>query len=95
MSRRAHTPSWDANEPVATRLARNVIGRSLLVGTEVMIGLLLLPFNLAHLGRSEYGLWLLTASVTNYFSVLDLGYGGALVKFVAQYRSLREARAIN
>lgn len=78
-----------------TRLARNVAARSFMVVVEVAIGLVLLPFNLAHLGKAEYGLWLLTASVTRYFSVLDLGYGGALVKYIAQYRSLRQARAIN
>jgi O-antigen/teichoic acid export membrane protein len=86
---------WTGSDAVASRVARNVFGRSVMVATEVLIGLVLLPFNLTHLGKAEYGLWLLTASVTNYFSILDLGYGGALVKFVAQYRSLRQARAIN
>jgi O-antigen/teichoic acid export membrane protein len=38
---------------------------------------------------------MLTASVTSYFSVLDLGYSGALVKFVAQYRAKRDNRALN
>ena len=38
---------------------------------------------------------MLTASITVYFSVLDLGYGGALVKFMAQYRAQRDARALN
>ena len=33
--------------------------------------------------------------MTIYFSVLDLGYGGAMVKFVAQYRAHRDARALN
>ena len=33
---------------------------------------------------------MLTASITAYFSVLDLGYSGALVKFVAQYRAKRD-----
>lgn len=95
MNEPEQTDAWVGKEPAAIRVARNVAGRSLLVLTEVIVGLTLLPFNVAHLGKSEYGLWLLTASVTNYFSVLDLGYGGALVKFVAQYRSLRQPRAIN
>src|SRR5262249_15364499 len=47
------------------------------------------------LGKAGYGLWVLTASITAYFSVLDLGYSGALVKFVAQYRARRDARALN
>ncbi len=76
-------------------VARNVSTRYLAIITEMAIGLLVLPFNVEHLGKSAYGLWMLTASVTAYFSVLDLGYSGALVKFVAQYRARRDVRALN
>ena len=38
---------------------------------------------------------MLTASLTTYFSVLDLGFGGSIVKFVAQYRAKRDARGLN
>jgi O-antigen/teichoic acid export membrane protein len=76
-------------------VARNVSTRYLAVAVEAVVGIVLLPFNIAHLGPSAYGLWMLTASVMTYFSVLDLGYGGALVKFVAQYRARRDVRALN
>ena len=76
-------------------VARNVSTRYLAIAVEAILGLVVLPFNIAHLGQSAYGLWMLTASVTAYFSVLDLGYGGALVKFVAQYRARRDVRALN
>jgi O-antigen/teichoic acid export membrane protein len=76
-------------------VARNVSTRYLAIGIEAALGLLILPYNVAHLGQSAYGLWMLTASVTLYFSVLDLGYSGALVKFVAQYRARRDIRALN
>jgi O-antigen/teichoic acid export membrane protein len=76
-------------------VARNVSTRYLAIGTEMAIGLLLLPFNVWRLGASSYGLWMLTASITAYFSVLDLGYSGALVKFVAQYRAKRDVQALN
>ena len=56
---------------------------------------MVLPFNVAHLGTAGYGLWMLTASVTAYFSVLDLGYSGALVKFVAEYRARHDDAALN
>ena len=56
---------------------------------------MLLPFNVHHLGQSAYGLWMLTASMTTYFSVLDLGFGGAIVKFVAQYRARRDVNGLN
>jgi O-antigen/teichoic acid export membrane protein len=74
---------------------RNVATRYLSVFAEMVIGLLTLPFNLAHLGTEAYGLWMLTAGVTIHFSILDLGYGGAMVKFIAQYRAHRNARALN
>jgi O-antigen/teichoic acid export membrane protein len=76
-------------------LARNLSTRYLAIAAEIALGLITLPFNLSHLGKSAYGLWTLTASVTAYFSVLDLGYSGALVKFVAQYRTRRDPRALN
>jgi O-antigen/teichoic acid export membrane protein len=76
-------------------LARNLSTRYLAIGAEIALGLVTLPFNIAHLGKSGYGLWTLTASVTAYFSVLDLGYSGALVKFVAQYRARRDGHALN
>jgi O-antigen/teichoic acid export membrane protein len=69
--------------------------RYLAIFIDGLIGLVLLPFNVAHLGQSAYGLWALTASVTAYFGVLDLGYGGALVKFIAQYRAWRDRSALN
>jgi O-antigen/teichoic acid export membrane protein len=76
-------------------VARNVSTRYLAIVIEAIVGLLVLPFNIAHLGTAAYGLWMLTASVTTYFSVLDLGYAGALVRFVAQYRAKRDSRALN
>jgi O-antigen/teichoic acid export membrane protein len=76
-------------------VARNVSTRYLAIVVEAVLGLVVLPFNVAHLGQSAYGLWMLTASITAYFSVLDLGYSGALVKFVAQYRAKRDYEALN
>jgi O-antigen/teichoic acid export membrane protein len=89
-----HDPIWGSDQPLIT-IARNLFTRYLMVFADTLIGLFMLPFNVSHLGKEAYGLWLLTASITAYFSLLDLGYGGALVKFVAQYRAWRDARAIN
>jgi O-antigen/teichoic acid export membrane protein len=87
-------PIWGAHQPLVT-IARNLFTRYMMIFADTLIGLFMLPFNVSYLGKDAYGLWLLTASITAYFSVLDLGYGGALVKFVAQYRAWRDARAIN
>jgi O-antigen/teichoic acid export membrane protein len=76
-------------------VTRNLSTRYLAIVAEMAVGLLVLPFNVAHLGKAAYGLWVLATSITAYFSVLDLGYSGALVKFVAQYRAKRDFRALN
>jgi len=76
-------------------IARNVGTRYLAIAAEMLIGLVMLPFNLRHLGQEAYGLWMLTAGLTIHFSVLDMGYGSAVVKFIAQYRAQRDGRALN
>jgi O-antigen/teichoic acid export membrane protein len=90
-------PAWQGstNDRPLHTLVRNISTRYLSVFAEMAIGLITLPFNLHHLGAEAYGLWMLTAGVTIHFSILDLGYGGAMVKFIAQYRAHKDARAIN
>ena len=79
----------------ARAVTRNLSTRYLAIIAEMVVGLVVLPFNISHLGKSAYGLWMLTTSITAYFSVLDLGYSGALVKFVAQYRAKHDTRGLN
>ena len=86
---------WGNDDGQLVTVARNVTTRYLAIGMDALIGLMLLPFNVHHLGREAYGLWMLTASMTTYFSVLDLGFGGAVVKFAAHYRARRDARGLN
>ena len=96
MSERPAIPSWSADsDGTLVTVARNLSTRYLVLFVELLIGLVMLPFNLAHLGAEQYGLWILVGSATLHFSLLDLGYGGATVKFIAQYRAHRNARALN
>ena len=57
--------------------------RYLLLGVNIAIGVFLMPYTVQHLGTAEYGLWMLVASMTAYFNLLDLGYGNGLVRHVA------------
>ena len=81
--------------PTTKLIFQNVSMNYLVTGTELLIGIFMLPFNVRHLGQSAYGLWVLVASVTVYFSMLDLGYGVAQVRFAAKYRAQGDARALN
>jgi O-antigen/teichoic acid export membrane protein len=85
----------DVDDRQLMTVARNVSTRYLAILTDAVIGLLMLPFNVHALGPSAYGLWMLTASMTTYFSVLDLGFGGSIVRFVAHYRARRDADGLN
>jgi O-antigen/teichoic acid export membrane protein len=89
-------PVWSSNaDGTLVTVARNLTTRYLVLALELSLGLVLLPFNLHHLGAAQYGLWILVGGVTTHFSLLDLGYGGSTVKFIAQYRAHRNARALN
>jgi O-antigen/teichoic acid export membrane protein len=88
-------PFGDTRESVFESVARNVGTRYLVILVDGAIGLVLLPFNVHHLGQAAWGLWMLTASLNAYFSVLDLGYGGSITRFVALYRARRDVRGLN
>ena len=79
----------------AKLIFQNVSVNYLVTGVEVLIGIFMLPFNVRHLGQSAYGLWVLVASVTVYFSMLDMGYGVAQVRFAAKYRAQGDTKALN
>lgn len=85
---------WSEHHQTRT-VALNVGGRYAVIGIELLLGLVMLPFNTRHLGASEYGLWMLAASFVAYFPVLDLGYGAGMERFVAHYRRRRDAAAIS
>jgi len=48
------------------------------------------PEVLRVLGEAGFGLWVLAAALIGYGSLLDLGIGGAITKFVAEYRARSE-----
>lgn len=94
LSSRSKDP-WGAEHHQLSLVARTVTMDYLATFVELLIGVFMLPFNTSYLGQSAYGLWVLTASVTIYFSMLNLGYAEALVKFVAQFRAQRDASGLN
>lgn len=86
---------WYHAESALVALARNLASRYVLIAVNILIGMVMLRYNMRELGVEIYGLWMLAASVTAYFTVLDMGYGSAVVRFVAEFRTRRDARALN
>ncbi len=52
-----------------------------------VIALAYTPFMLRMMGQSEYGLYSLVASVVAYLTVLDFGFGNAIVRYTSKYRA--------
>ena len=71
------------------------ITRYLLLAVNIGIGLVLMPFTVRHLGTADYGLWMLVASLTYYFQLLDLGYGSGIVRQVTAADAHQDAERVN
>lgn len=54
------------------------------------------PIILNRLGSSEYGLWVFLSifSVSGYFSLLDLGFQGAAIKYVAEFLATNQRQRL-
>ena len=50
----------------------------------ILVSLVYVPIMLRVMGQSEYGLYSLVASVIAYLSVLDMGFGNAMIRFVSK-----------
>jgi O-antigen/teichoic acid export membrane protein len=81
------SPVWNVMTGTATKY--------LLLGINVGLGIALMPFTVRHLGTAEYGLWMLVASLTYYFQLLDLGYGNGLVRHIADRDARGDIAGIN
>ena len=61
---------------------------SIIVST--LVQLLYTPFLIQNLGQSEYGLYSLVSSIIGYLTVLDLGFGNAIIVYTAKYRTQKK-----
>ena len=57
---------------------------SIIIST--LVQLLYTPLLIRMLGQSEYGLYSLVSSIIGYLTVLDLGFGNAIVVYTSKYR---------
>lgn len=59
-----------------------------ILALNIVVGLIYTPFMLKHMGQSEYGLYSLASSVVGYLTILDFGFGNAIIRYTAKYRAL-------
>src|ERR671918_2474196 len=88
-------PSSRSSARAARNLLTGTATKYVLLAVNIATGIVLMPFTIEHLGKAQYGLWLLIASMTYYFQLLDLGYGSGLVRHITEADARRDERAVN
>jgi len=76
-------------------LVAGTVTKYMLLVFNIAAGAVLMPFTVAHLGRSQYGLWMLVASMTTYFQLLDIGYGNGVVRHLVEADARNDVDEVN
>lgn len=58
-----------------------------IIALNTLVGLAYTPYMLRCLGKSEYGLYSLVASIIAYLTILDFGFGNAIIRYTAKFRA--------
>src|SRR4051794_30859059 len=79
----------------AKGIAQNVVWNCAGMAANLLAGFVVVPYLVRRLGQTNYGLWILVASFTNYFSLLDLGIRAAVGRQVAFYKAKGDVGGFN
>lgn len=60
----------------------------------VIAGLIYTPWMVSKIGKADYGLYTLATSIVAYFA-MDFGFGGAISKYIAEFRAEHQEDKIN
>jgi O-antigen/teichoic acid export membrane protein len=72
---------------ISRSILKNTLSGYLKFLVPFAIGMLLTPFIIQHIGIAAYGLWALVLSTTGFFALMDLGFGQAIVRYVAMNKA--------
>lgn len=64
-----------------------VVLNYIIIGLNALVGLLYTPYMLRMMGQSEYGLYSLVTSVIAYLTIMDFGFGNAVIRYTARFRA--------
>ena len=57
-----------------------------------VIGIVMTPFILNHLGKAEYGIYLTIGALVGTISLLDFGLNNTVVRFIAKYKAEKDRK---
>ena len=69
----------------STRLTKNVLYNVVSQVVPLLVAIIVLPLLIHGLGKDRYGVLTLSWTILGYFTVFDMGLGGATTKYVASY----------
>lgn len=76
-------------------LVINAVSNWVPLGVNFVIGFLLTPYLIAHLGKGNYGVWVLVGSLLGYYGLLRLGVGAGIMRYVPFYIGRDDNRSTN
>ena len=62
------------------------------LGVNMIIGFILTPLLIAHLGTGDYGIWILVGSFLGYYGLLRLGVSSGIMRYVPFYTGRDDLR---
>src|SRR4051812_29709006 len=77
------------------RFTTSAVWSSVSVMANVVIGILLAPYILRHLGDERYGVWALTFSLLEYLWFFDLGFMSAIANLCTRYVATGNREKLN
>ena len=62
-----------------------VILSYVVVALNMLVGVAYTPFLIRMLGQSEYGLYSIVYTVISYLTIMDMGFGNAIIIYTSRY----------
>ena len=69
------------------QMKSGVILNYAIFGLNALVGIVYTPFMLNMLGKNEFGIYSLAGSIVAYLSILDLGFGNAVIRYTSKFRA--------
>lgn len=68
-----------------SQVKAGVILSYVVIVLNILVGIIYTPFLIRMLGQSEYGLYSIVYSVMSYLTIMDMGFGNAIIIYTARY----------
>lgn len=69
------------------QIKAGIVLNYVVIGLNTLVGLLYTPYMLRMMGQSEYGLYSIAASIIAYLTIMDFGFGNAIIRYTAKFRA--------